>query len=354
MGQIETNAWWAVLIGAALAVVLFVPVAAVSYRRSGSYSLADLLRTVAVPIYVAALGTYTLLPLPDRDDVRCLGRQTEPLRFVSDLRQAWDGSVRGLVQDPVFLQIALNVALFLPLGWFVRTVLGRGVVVATVLGAATSLLIESTQGTGLWGIYPCAYRLFDVDDLLINTAGATLGALVSRVLVGRRRRVRAAPRQVTSGRRLVALCCDALVVFGLGACAAVAWRGVQLYGLGRPLGELDTDLEAVLQYGVPLVVQAVFVLVGGRSVGEWVTELDTRAERLPAWVARPVKLLFGAGLLLALLAIPASWTLPGLAVFVLVTVGFAFVGDHRGLANTVAGLRVVIDQDPPDDTTSNR
>lgn len=65
--------------------------------------------------------------------------------------------------------------------------------VATLAGLATSLAIELTQLIGVWGLFPCAHRLFDVDDLLLNTAGATLGSLVALPVVAmlreRRRRL---------------------------------------------------------------------------------------------------------------------------------------------------------------------
>ena len=38
-----------------------------------------------------------------------------------------------------------------------------------------SLLIETAQLTGLFGIYPYAYRCCDVDDVITNTLGAALG-----------------------------------------------------------------------------------------------------------------------------------------------------------------------------------
>ena len=36
--------------------------------------------------------------------------------------------------------------------------------------------------SGLYGIYPRPYRLFDVDDLLMNTLGAVVGYGVGKVM----------------------------------------------------------------------------------------------------------------------------------------------------------------------------
>ena len=60
-----------------------------------------------------------------------------------------------------------------------RVLLGRGILTAVFVGFAVSLFIELTQFTGVWGIYPCAYRVFDVDDLVTNTLGALAGSLLS-------------------------------------------------------------------------------------------------------------------------------------------------------------------------------
>lgn len=45
-----------------------------------------------------------------------------------------------------------------------------------------SLFFELTQLSGLYGIYPRPYRLFDVDDLMLNTLGGTIGFLISGTL----------------------------------------------------------------------------------------------------------------------------------------------------------------------------
>ncbi len=49
-----------------------------------------------------------------------------------------------------------------------------------------------------WGIYECAYRLADVDDLITNTLGALIGALIAPLVLWfmpQRRELRAARDQ---------------------------------------------------------------------------------------------------------------------------------------------------------------
>ena len=64
---------------------------------------------------------------------------------------------------------------FLPLGFIMGRIWRWPLPVTAVLSFATSLFLETMQLTGLMGVFPCAYRLFDVDDLLWNTTGALIG-----------------------------------------------------------------------------------------------------------------------------------------------------------------------------------
>lgn len=43
-----------------------------------------------------------------------------------------------------------------------------------------TMAVELTQLTGLRGLYACAYRQFNVDDLILNALGAAVGLLVGR------------------------------------------------------------------------------------------------------------------------------------------------------------------------------
>lgn len=117
---------------------------------------------------VAALAR--LCPLPGAEP------NLVPLGFVRDTLQAWRDrtDLEGFLRHNPLYSAGMNFALCVLIGRLWRparpgwTVLGGGF--------ALSLAIELTQLSGFWGLYPCAYRKFDVDDLLLNTLGVALGA----------------------------------------------------------------------------------------------------------------------------------------------------------------------------------
>lgn len=346
MPDITLNGVLAVVLGLVVAVVLLIPVAAIQYRRDGRLGPGDLLTLVAAAVYGLALWTYTLLPLPATGDYTCQGRQLE---LLGSFRPIWDQGFAGpaqLLRDPAFLQVALNLLLFLPFGFFVRRILRRGVVVATILGFGMSLLIETTQTTGVWGLYSCPYRLFDVDDLLVNTAGALIGSIVSAAFVDRAPRPVRLPTHVSLGRRLIGMLCDVVFIGLVGAVGGLAYRAWRVYGpVASPDG--SPDLQTLITFGVPLGLEAAAVLLLGKTIGEWTVDLRTvRDGPLPTPPARALKLAVGVLPYVALLA----WTDPrstwALAGFAAITVAAAIgTREHRGLANAVAGLRLEVDRE---------
>ena len=76
----------------------------------------------------------------------------------------------------------MNLLFFVPLGVFGRLLLRLRFWTVVLLGLLISLAIETAQLTGLFGIYPCSYRLFDVDDVLINLLGAVIGFGFAKLL----------------------------------------------------------------------------------------------------------------------------------------------------------------------------
>jgi glycopeptide antibiotics resistance protein len=302
---------FAVFLGLLLAVALFTPFAAVAYRRYGRLTVRHTVIWLGFLIYALAVWCYTLLPLPDPARMKCAGTQLRPFYFVTDFLAYPHGSLGEVLRNPVLAENGLNVALFLPLGFFMRALFNRGVACTAFVGASMSMFVELTQLTGVWGIYPCAYRVFDVDDLIANTAGAALGAvaalLVPRHLVSARRLPPGQPAPVTKGRRVVAMAADGLTVAVLDG--AVSFAG-SVWLASQPGDGADSPWAGAVgaaAFAAPFAVQGLCVAVSGRTVGDIVTELRLEPAR-PAWLARRLtRFLAGIGGFQLLGLLPAPW-----------------------------------------------
>ena len=312
------NGLLAAIIGALAFAALFLPGLVWQYRRFGRLSFARLLGLAAVCLYAAALLTYTLLPLPERSVEWCQlharGMNLRPFAFIDDIREAAPGrSLRGLLTSFAVLQVAFNVVLFVPFGVILRRYFNRSVLVTTVLGAATSLLIELTQLTGLWFIYPCAFRAADVDDLMTNTLGTILGAVLAPVLLWWMPRAhqlaqdRLTPRPVTMWRRWIGMLIDAILMALVAGTTAVGLRVATLLFLGDASEEW-TPLIAPAAIAVATI--AVFVWPAwnhlAASVGQTVVWLT------PKWRNADGTLHDGSRLrrVVRSLVVPASWLIP--------------------------------------------
>ncbi|MCH4249744.1 MAG: VanZ family protein [Microbacteriaceae bacterium] len=342
VGPILTPGILAILIGSAGMVVAFVPLVALAYRRDGRLGALRIVGWFAAAIYGVALLTYTLLPLPaHRQLAHCTGAQLHPLGSVLIIADYPHATLRELAVNPALLQVVLNVALFLPLGALVRWFWGRGWPWALGIGFALSLFIETTQLTGVWGIYSCAYRVFDVDDLAANTAGAVLGSLLSIPLTWRGCRHPDGTR-VTLWRVGLAVGCDLLLML-LGGGLLVLGARLWIVAAGGTISAFPPEAETLVFFGVPFAGQAVSILAGSRTLGEGIVLLRGRKGRWPAWAARPVKLLTGPGGFLVLLWAPRSGPFPILFIlFVLVSATMLlFTRTHRGLPGWASDLDLV-------------
>ena len=173
---------------AVVVIFVFVMVMAVPFIATSAQSPSATTRRAATIgcacAYAGALVAYTVLPLPTSESMqrRCEGEgdavkaQLTPFHF---LTQSGESTGLALINPGLAWQVVLNVALFMPLGAIIILGLRRSAVVAVAVAFVCSLVIEASQLTGLWFIYDCAYRVFDVDDILANTLGAGLGAAIA-------------------------------------------------------------------------------------------------------------------------------------------------------------------------------
>ena len=163
-----------------ISLLLTLPILAMLYHRHRELRLASVMSAYLSILYLLGLVAFTLYPMPDDPVAYCASHHIEPqlnpLRFIEDIR------TDGLFG---FLQLALNVVFFMPLGFILTRWVRFKPWITFAVGVGVSAVIELTQLTGFWGFYPCAYRQFDVNDLMTNAlgtlAGIGLALLLARV-----------------------------------------------------------------------------------------------------------------------------------------------------------------------------
>jgi glycopeptide antibiotics resistance protein len=342
--------------GVLLAVALMVPFVMARYRRRGELGWRPTVLALGFLVYAVAIAAYTLLPLPQIDAAWCAAHtalthpQTNLMQFLADIRTEQTGSGLGsLLRNPAVQQTAFNVILFVPLGAFLRHGFRRGVGSTVVIGFAVSLLVECTQLTGNWFLFPCPYRVFDVDDLATNTIGTALGVVLAPLLAvfeGHGSGLTAdTPRPVTTGRRLLGMLLDLVGVTVASAGLAIAF-GVVAELLG---GSLDGALSAgqdVFWFLPVLVLLVVPVLRGGSTIGQRAVLLRRiRADGRPPTVGqRALALLGGTAGFMVLsqigATVPLAQSLAGLLVVAAPVVAWRSRG-HRGFSGVLSGLEMV-------------
>ncbi|MEE1295574.1 MAG: VanZ family protein [Bifidobacterium sp.] len=264
--------------------LLTLPILAVLYHRDHRLRLASSLAAYTAVLYALGLLAFTLYPMPDHPALFCAthhyGPQLNILEIIPDL----EGGLYSV------LQVLMNVVFFMPMGYMLRRWARWPFWVSTLFALGCSVFIETSQLTGFWGVYPCAYRHFDVDDMLTNTVGAMCGYGVA-VLVGRVWPVRERGGEPINDHpgfvhRMVALIIDALVMgicvyaLGLGVTYLFYRVAVPLYDGRFTLGFLTVGTEVV--EWVPRLLAVVAFLVfevwmpwrhGGRSLGGMYTQM---------------------------------------------------------------------------------
>ena len=80
-----------------------------------------------------------------------------------------------IITSGTAVQFGLNLFMLAPCAFFLRAGWRHGIWTALAIGFGTSLAIETSQLTGIFGIMPCAYRTFATEDLWANTLSAVMG-----------------------------------------------------------------------------------------------------------------------------------------------------------------------------------
>ena len=167
-----------------IALLFTIPFILAQYHRYGSINKLRVLIVYSFILYMITIYFLVILPLPDISLVRqmkAMKPQLIPFHFVVDIVRdnplvIGDPStyIKAIFDKSIYVVI-FNIFMTIPFGMYLRYYykcsLGKTVLMSFLL----SLFFEVTQLSGLYFIYPKAYRLFDVDDLILNTFGGFIG-----------------------------------------------------------------------------------------------------------------------------------------------------------------------------------
>lgn len=174
-------AYIALQVGPFVALIFALPYTIYGYVRNKTVDVWKCTYLYTFCLYFICAYFVTWLPLPTAETLARLKPMSEFIQLVP-FQSFLDIERETLLRDLAI--ILFNVALTMPLGYFLKEFFHASMKKAVLCGFLVSLLYEVTQLTGLFFIYPRAYRIFDIDDLIINTLGAYLGYVVAPLISG--------------------------------------------------------------------------------------------------------------------------------------------------------------------------
>lgn len=202
------------------------------YRRYGALSPWRMMVILSFVLYLLTAYFLVILPLPQPEYITWLDAQNvptvnlNPLQIVSSFLNEnpvfhqplnQQTLIAGLL-DPSVTQVAFNVLMTIPFGFYLRYFFGLRQKTVLFWGVALAFFFELTQLSALYGLYARPYRLFDVADLFLNTSGAMLGywltPLLQRMLPdldAATQRARQKADRISLIRRSVAFVVDVLI-----------------------------------------------------------------------------------------------------------------------------------------------
>lgn len=173
-----------------LAVLFTIPYIAWNYHKYGSVLSLRILIVYSFILYMLCAYCLVILPLPTGEAAANLsGHQAQlvPFTFLGDIARESDAVLSQprtwltVFNSNAFLTTLFNLFLTMPFGMYLRYYFRCGWKRTLVYSLLLSLFFELTQLSGLYFIYPGSYRLFDVDDLIVNTCGSMIGFVLARI-----------------------------------------------------------------------------------------------------------------------------------------------------------------------------
>ncbi len=176
----------AILIFPFIALLFSVPFILHQYHKYGSINPFRVLIIYSFILYMIIIFFLVILPLPARDEVVYKPNMIKliPFGFINDfIREssfelANPNTYLKALTEPCFYTVIFNIFMTIPFGMYLRYYFKCNLKKTVMMSLCLSLFFEITQLTGLYHFYPYQYRVFDVDDLIMNTIGGMIGYFI--------------------------------------------------------------------------------------------------------------------------------------------------------------------------------
>ena len=135
-------------------------------------------------LYLLSAYFLVILPLPSVEYVSSITKPAYnfiPFHFISEIFYKTGLEISDFstyfptLKNAVVYEAIFNVFLTVPFGVYLHYYFKCGFFKTVFYTFCLTLFFELTQLSGLYFIYPRSYRVFDVDDLLLNTFGGVVG-----------------------------------------------------------------------------------------------------------------------------------------------------------------------------------
>ncbi len=271
----------AVVIFPIVAFLITIPYILWHYYKYGSVLLLRAMILYSFILYLLCAYFLVILPLPPIEEVAVLTTQRVqliPFQFVNDLQMytlfsSWTPEIMtSSFFNSVFLQVFFNIIMFVPLGIYLRYYYRRNIFECIFFSFIVSVFFELTQLSGLYGIYPRPYRLFDVDDLILNTSGGLAGFVIEPVftwiLPSKEKLNELSYRKgqkITTYRRIMAMFVDWLVIYAFLCIADFTIHAVNI----EEVFFLSSIKGFIVYISIVIIVFMIIpYLSGGNTIGK--------------------------------------------------------------------------------------
>ena len=176
----------AIVVFPLIACVFSIPFVLHQYHKYGSINPFRVLIVYSFILYLITIYFLVILPLPNKEEVIYKPNMIKliPFGFINDFIRESSFVINDpttylkAIKEPCFYTVIFNIFMTIPFGMYLRYYFKCDFKKTLFISLILSLFFELTQVSGLYGLYPYPYRVFDVDDLIMNTLGGIIGYFI--------------------------------------------------------------------------------------------------------------------------------------------------------------------------------